>query len=242
MMKQKFTLIELLVVIAIIAILAAMLLPALNKARARAKQTQCTSNFKQALTALTLYQDDYNSQIPIYNAGMQWGKGMVTMGYAGDYKVLLCPANNAPEADSWEGFTFGIFRVDQGAPTYWGAPGTANGFGDAVNRLVGDPQAATVTLANGEMFLNARRLKSHSAFPILCDTCRLSANANENLRGICIYSPAAGGAITSPSLNHGLSGSVGFLDGHAAARTEGGMREDYFYYCYSPNSGYKRLF
>ncbi len=62
--KKNFTLIELLVVIAIIAILAGMLLPALNKAREMAKGTSCKSSLKQLFLASTGYMNDYKDWVP----------------------------------------------------------------------------------------------------------------------------------------------------------------------------------
>jgi prepilin-type N-terminal cleavage/methylation domain-containing protein len=64
-MKRAFTLVELLIVIGVIAILLAITLPALARASARARCSQCISNLKQAGNALRMYADDYDDQFPM---------------------------------------------------------------------------------------------------------------------------------------------------------------------------------
>ena len=189
--QLAFTLIELLVVIAIIAILAALLLPALAGAKERAKRAGCVSNLRQFLFAIHMYANDSDQRCPSGASDSHTPSGVMDdsipvlsgnirtqmIQYAGSYKILGCPNLGAP------------FNTEQG----WYESGY--GFVIGYNYLGGHANTPWPLLPGGEAWFSPQKLTETSTN--VGPTSPLLTDMND-------WSPGYGGSI----IPHGRSGAV----------------------------------
>ena len=219
---EHFTLIELLIVIAIIAILAGLLLPALNSARKKAQSVSCLSNLKQSGLGLTLYANTFDDYLPspqamkdeagnpLESGSLSWGRRLLHTVYglsegqtweAKPYRKFTCPST--PLQERYNGNS--IFAEEM--------------FG--MNRYLGGAWNSSIAVKISQIGKTARDWvpeRQPGSTIVLADSVREAPQGTQ----VCFF----GTNDATVSVRHDLKANASLLDGGARAFSIGRLKSE----------------